>query len=180
VTIQPVVAISGQWSKGVDIVRPIFRLFIRIFVIALAGVLAGCASPTAIKTGATADDLTQKLGKPTAVRPGPGGGEFWEYAYGPEGTETWLFGIDQGRTVRSSTQLLTEERLRQVVAGKSTEADVRALLGQPRDITRYRDTSTWEWRVAVGPAMGMYVVHFGADGKARGYNVLKDHKEMSP
>ncbi len=157
-----------------------FRPIVRLFVISLTFVLAGCAVPSAIKPGTTADELTQKLGKPTAVRPAAGGGESWEYAYGPEGTETWLFGIDQGRTVRSATQLLTEERLRQVVAGKSTETDVRALLGQPRDITRYHDTSTWEWRVAVGPAMGMYVVHFGTDGKARGYNVLKDPKEMSP
>lgn len=158
----------------------IFRPFTITLTGVLLGILAGCASPSAIKPGASADELTQKLGKPTAVRPGPGGSESWEYAYGPEGTETWLFGIDQGRTVRSSTQLLTEERLRQIVAGKSTEADVRALLGKPRDITRYQDTNTWEWRVAVGPAMGMYVVHFGADGKARGYNVLKDLKEMSP
>lgn len=158
----------------------IFRLLTITLAGVLAGILTGCASPSAIKPGATADELTLKLGKPTAVRPGTGGGESWEYAYGPEGTETWLFGIDQGRTVRSSTQLLTEERLRQVVAGKSTEADVRALLGKPRDITRYQDTNTWEWRVAIGPAMGMYVVHFGADGKVRGYNVLKDPKELSP
>jgi outer membrane protein assembly factor BamE (lipoprotein component of BamABCDE complex) len=146
----------------------------------LAGVLAGCAAPSAIKPGASTDELTQKLGKPAAVRPGPGGGESWEYTYGPEGTQTWLFGIDQGRTVRTATQLLTEERLRQIVPGKSTETDVLALLGKPRDVTRYSDTTTWEWRVSVGPAMGMYVVHFGTDGKASGYNVLKDPKELSP
>jgi len=156
------------------------RLILRLLAVTLAGVLAGCAGPSAIKPGATADELTQKLGKPTAVRTGPAGGEAWEYAYGPEGLETWLFSFDQARTVRSSTQLLTEERLRQVVAGKSTEADVLALLGKPGDITRYQDISTWEWRVAVGPALGMYVVHFGTDGKARGYNVLLDPMEMSP
>jgi len=161
-------------------VHLIFRLRAITLAAVLAGILAGCAIPSAIKPGATADELTQKLGKPTAVRSGPGGGESWEYAYGPEGTETWLFGIDQGRTVRSATQLLTEERLRQVVAGKSTEADVLALLGKPRDVTRYSGATTWEWRVGVGPTMGMYVVHFAADKKASGYNVLKDPKEMSP
>ena len=156
------------------------RLIFGLLVITLAGAFASCATPSAIQPGTTADELTQKLGDPTNKQSNPQGGEFWEYAYGPEGTQTWLFGIDQGRTVRSATQLLTEERLRQVVTGKSTEADVRTLLGKPRDVTRYRDTTTWEWRVSVGPAIGMYVVHFGTDGKASGYNVLKDSKEMSP
>jgi outer membrane protein assembly factor BamE (lipoprotein component of BamABCDE complex) len=171
----------------VDIMRLNFRLLTRIFVMMLTGVLVGvmavltgCAIPSAIKPGATAEELTQKLGKPTAVRPAPGGGESWEYAYGPEGTETWLFSVDQGRKVRTSTQLLTEERLRQVVAGKSSEADVRALLGEPRDITRYPNGTTWEWRARIGPEMGMYVVHFGTNGTASGYSVLKDYKEMSP
>ena len=156
-----------------------FRRF--AVILTVIGLLAGCAMPSAIVPNATtADELLKKLGQPTDKRPNPQGGEFWEYAYGPEGTETWLFGVDQGRMVRSSTQLLTEERLRQIVAGKSTEADVRTMLGKPRDITRYGNITTWEWRVRVGPAMGMYVVHFGTDGTVIGYNVLLDPMELSP
>ena len=54
-------------------------LISRLVVITLVGVIAGCALPSAIKPGATADELTQKLGKPTEVRPGPQGGESWDY-----------------------------------------------------------------------------------------------------
>lgn len=146
-------------------------------VLAVISLLAGCAIPGSIVPNATtADELLQKLGQPTDKRPNPQGGELWEYAYGPEGVETWLFGIDQGRMVRSSTQLLTEERLHRVEAGKTTEAEVIALLGKPRDITRFSHETAWEWRVMVGSTPGIYVVRFGSDGKALGYNVLMDFR----
>lgn len=146
-------------------------------VLLVIGALAGCAMPSAIVPNATtADELLNKLGQPTDKRANPQGGEFWEYAYGPEGTETWLFGVDNSRMVRSSTQLLTEERLRQVVPGKTTEADVRALLGKPRYITRYREETAWEWRARIGLDYGIYVVRFGPDGRATGINVLRDMK----
>ncbi len=152
------------------------HLVFRLFVIMLAGVLAGCAAPSAIKPGASADELTQKLGKPTVVRPGAGGGESWDYAYGPEGVQTWRFDLDRGRTVRASTQLLTDERLFRVMPGVTTEAGVIALLGEPREIVKYREEVAWEWRVALGPEYGIFVVRFGPDGKATGINVLKDFK----
>jgi outer membrane protein assembly factor BamE (lipoprotein component of BamABCDE complex) len=140
----------------------------------LTAFLAGCAIPSAIKPGASADELLQKLGKPTETRPGPEGGESWDYAYGPEGVQTWRFDIDRGRTVRTATQLLTQEQLYRVVPGVTTEADVRGLLGKPREIVKYREETAWEWRVAIGPEYGVFIVRFGPDGKATGINVLKD------
>ena len=157
---------------------PIFgqsiRPFIRFFVILLVGVLAGCAIPSAIKPGTTAEVLTQKLGKPTEVRPGPDGGESWDYAYGPEGVQTWRYDLDRGRTVRTATQLLTQEQLYRVIPGTTTEAGVLALLGKPREKLVLSGETIWEWRVAIGPENGIFVVRFGPDGKATGYNVLKD------
>lgn len=149
-----------------------FRTALAILCISL---IAGCAIPSAIVPNTTsADELLKKLGQPTDKRANPAGGEFWEYTYGPAGTETWLFGVDSGRMVRSSTQLLTEERLQQVVPGKSTEAEVRALLGAPRDTTRFSEETAWEWRVMIGPLPGIYVVRFDRKGLATGYNVLRD------
>lgn len=144
-------------------------------VLLIAGMLASCANPGSIVPDTTtADELVRKLGKPTDTRADPRGGEFWEYAYGPEGTETWLFGVDRGRMVRSATQLLTQERLYSVVPGVTTEAQVRELLGKPRFITRFREETAWEWRVNLRPAMGLFVVRFGRDGLATGINVLED------
>lgn len=151
-------------------------LIFRLIVITLVGLFVGCAMPSAIKPGTTADELTQKLGKPADVRPGPQGGESWDYVYGPEGVQSWRFGIDRSRMVSSSTQLLTEERLQQVIAGVTTQDEVKTLLGKPREIVKYREEVVWEWRVAIGPEYGVFVVRFGLDGKARGFNVLKDLK----
>lgn len=138
--------------------------------------LAGCAMPSTIKPGASADELLQKLGKPSETRPAPEGGESWDYVYGPEGVQSWRFDIDRGRTVRTATQLLTEERLQRVVPGVTTEAGVLTLLGKPREIVKYREETAWEWRVAIGPEYGIFVVRFGPDGKATGINVLRDMK----
>jgi hypothetical protein len=156
----------------VDIMNLISRLTSMLLIIAA---LASCALPGAIVPNTTtADELLKKLGKPTDTRPHPQGGEFWEYAYGPEGTETWLFDVDRGRMVRSATQILTLERLHQVVPGVTTEAQVRDLLGKPRLITRFREETAWEWRVHLQPARGLYVVRFGRNGLATGINVLED------
>lgn len=144
-------------------------------VLLIIGALASCALPGAIMPNTTtADELLKKLGKPTDTRPHPQGGEWWEYAYGPEGTETWLFGVDSSRMVRSSTQLLTEERLYRVVPGVTTEVQVRELLGKPRFVTRFREETAWEWRVNLQPTLGLYIVRFGPNGLATGVNVLMD------
>lgn len=153
---------------------PAIRLFISALL--LVGLLAGCAMPSAIKPGTTADELLQKLGKPTEVRPGPQNSESWDYVYGPEGTESWRFDIDRSRVVSSSTQLLTLERLQRVVAGASTQEDVKTLLGKPRETAVLRGETVWEWRVALPPEYGVYVVRFGPNGIATGYNVLRDFK----
>jgi hypothetical protein len=149
--------------------------FLRINAVLLLSFLLGaCALPGAIKPGTTAEELTQKLGKPTDIRPGSDGGESWEYAYGPEGVQTWRYDLDRGRTVRTATQLLTQEQLYRVIPGTTTEAGVLALLGKPREKVMLAGESVWEWRVAIGPENGVFVVRFGPDGKATGYNVLKD------
>lgn len=148
----------------------------RLFIVLLAiGTLASCALPSSIKPGTTtADQLQQQLGKPTEVQPDPQGGEAWDYVYGPEGIQTWRFGIDRGRMVRSATQLLTQERLHSVQPGQTTAAQVRALLGKPREIVVLRGETVWEWRVALPPEYGLFVVRFGPDGIATGINVLRD------
>ena len=59
--------------------------------------LAGCALPGAIAPNTTsADELVRKLGKPSDTRANPGGGEYWDYVYGPAGTQTWRYGVDGG------------------------------------------------------------------------------------
>jgi outer membrane protein assembly factor BamE (lipoprotein component of BamABCDE complex) len=142
----------------------------------LIGTLAGCAAPSAIRVGASADEVQQRLGKPTEVLKGAQGGELWDYVYGPEGVESWRFAIGSNRKVAGTTQLLTQERLHRVVPGVSTSDDVKMLLGKPREVINLGGETVWEWRVAIPPEVGVFVVRFGPDGKASGYNVLEDIK----
>lgn len=157
-----------------------FRIFRHLHLLLILAILAGCAMPGSIVPGrATADELLQKLGKPTDTRVNPQGGEFWEYVYGPAGTQTWLFGIDRNRKVSSATQLLTQERLYRVVPGETTEAQVRELLGPPREVVRFREETAWEWNADLSPNQGVFVVRFGPDGRATGVNVLYDYSSDS-
>lgn len=148
------------------------RLLISLFILALLG---ACATPRLIPLNTTnADELLKRLGKPTETMPNPAGGEYWDYVYGPAGFETWRFGIDSGRVVRSSEQLLTHARLYQVMAGKSTEKEVHALLGKPSEITRYANHSAWSWRVNLQPTLGHFAVQFDRNGIAQGTLIVTD------
>jgi hypothetical protein len=137
--------------------------------------IAGCALPGTIVPNTTnADELVNKLGKPTATRANPGGGEFWDYVYGPAGTQTWRFGVDGGRMVRSAEQLLTYDRLYQVVPGVTTQDQVRELLGKPGQVRRLAMGPTWEWRVDLKPNLGHFIVNFDDRGLATSIGVLMD------
>jgi outer membrane protein assembly factor BamE (lipoprotein component of BamABCDE complex) len=138
-------------------------------------ILVGCAMPERIVPNQTsADELLRQLGQPTTKRPGPAGGEVWDYVYGPDGVQTWRFTVDAQRRVSSVTPLLTEERLRRLVPGQSTEQDVLEMLGKPRDTGRVGGEMTWEWRVDLQPQLGVYVVRFDNNGRVSGYNILPD------
>lgn len=152
--------------------NPIFRM---TFVLLILGVLAGCALPGSIQPNTTnADELLKKLGKPAETRANPAGGEYWDYVYGPSGIETWRFGIDGGRVVRSKEQLLTYERLYKVTPGSTTQAQVLDLLGKPSGITNLAMGPSWDWRVDLRPTMGHFVVNFDRQGIASSVNVMMD------
>jgi hypothetical protein len=151
--------------------KAIYALLLGLMI----AVLAGCASPGSIVPNTTtADELVQKLGKPSDKRPHPQGGEFWDYVYGPEGYTTWRYAVDKGGMVRSAEQLLTLDRLYKVVPGETNEAGVLELLGRPRMITRYRHEVVWEWRVHLSPVKGVYIVRFDFNGRALGVGVMED------
>ena len=154
-------------------------------VLIVAVVATGCAGPGTIVPGTTtADELAGRMGRPTEIRPAPGGGEYRDYAYGPAGFETWRFHVAQGR-VSSVTQLLTLERLYRIVPGQTTMDQTRDLLGSPhpRNISQHplSGETTWEYRVELQPTpvRGMYIVRFDSRGIAAGIHVLQESSSDS-
>ena len=144
---------------------------------AAAAVLFGCAAPGSIAPNTTLSDVRARVGYPTDIRFDANGDELWEYARGPEGTETYLVRAGKDGRVKGVTQLLTPERLIQgVEVGKTTKAQVRDLLGRPSDLRYLRSGLMWEWRAALGPELGHLAVRFDDNGVVAEKMVLTDPK----
>jgi hypothetical protein len=129
-----------------------------------AGVLAGCASPRSFAPGSSIVDVRARAGTPTDIRFDRNGDELWEYATGPEGTETYLVRVGLDGKVKEVTQLLTDEQLMKIVPVTMTKADVKHLLGQPSDQTFTGAGTVWSWRFKRGGVQpGYLTVRFNPD-----------------
>jgi len=140
------------------------RLWITLTALLVIAVLAGCASPRSFAPGSSIVDVRARAGTPTDIRFDRNGDELWEYATGPEGTETYLVRVGLDGKVKEVTQLLTDEQLMKIVPGTMTKADVKHLLGQPSDQTFTGAGTVWSWRFKRGGVQpGYLTVRFNPD-----------------
>jgi len=140
------------------------RLATILTLMLFAGVLAGCASPRSFAPGSSIVDVRARAGTPTDIRFDRNGDELWEYATGPEGTETYLVRVGLDGKVKEVTQLLTDEQLMKIVPVTMTKADVKHLLGQPSDQTFTGAGTVWSWRFKRGGVQpGYLTVRFNPD-----------------
>src|SRR5881396_3837813 len=118
-----------------------FRAAFLLFSALLA---AGCASFSAINTGASARQVETLVGAPATVWKNADGSEVWEYPLGPLGVETYMVTLGSDRAVREVRQVLSEETISKLHVGMSRE-EVRRLVGRPRDISFYglNDEEIW-------------------------------------
>ena len=140
------------------------RLWITLTALLVIAVLAGCASPRSFAPGSSIVDVRARAGTPTDIRFDRNGDELWEYATGPEGTETYLVRVGLDGKVKEVTQLLTDEQLMKIVPVTMTKADVKHLLGQPSDQTFTGAGTVWSWRFKRGGVQpGYLTVRFNPD-----------------
>ena len=140
------------------------RLWITLTALLAVAVLAGCASPRSFAPGSSIVDVRARAGTPTDIRFDRNGDELWEYATGPEGTETYLVRVGLDGKVKEVTQLLTDEQLMKIVPVTMTKADVKHLLGQPSDQTFTGAGTVWSWRFKRGGVQpGYLTVRFNPD-----------------
>jgi hypothetical protein len=126
--------------------------------------LAGCVSPTSFAPGSSVVDVLARAGPPTDIRFDRNGDELWEYATGPQGTETYLVRSGSDRRVKEVTQLLTDDQLMKIVPGTMTKADVRHLLGRPSEQMFTAAGTVWSWRFKrYGVQPGHLTVRFNPD-----------------
>jgi hypothetical protein len=108
---------------------------------------AGCASFSAIKPGASAQQVEKLVGAPASVWKNADGSEVWEYPQGPLGVETYMVTLGPDHAVREVRQVLSDETISKLHVGMSRD-EVRRLLGKPRDIgfSSLNDEEIWSWR----------------------------------
>ena len=119
-------------------------------VCALAAIVTlGCATygPPSLTAGASLDDATRALGKPTAEYALPGGAKRLEFARGPLGKHTYMLDFDaQGRMLNWS-QVLTENRFNAVAKGTPKD-ELLLALGRPSELSRldWQRQTVWSYR----------------------------------
>jgi len=108
---------------------------------------AGCANFSAIKPGASAQQIETLVGAPANAWKNADGSEVWEYPRGPFGVETYMVTLGPDRAVREVRQVLSEEYISKLQAGMSRE-EVRRLVGSPRYVgfSDRTDEEIWSWR----------------------------------
>ena len=140
------------------------RIPAMMIVMAFAAALAGCASPRSFAPGSSMVDVLARSGPPTDIRFDRNGDELWEYATGPQGTETYLVRSGADRRVKEVTQLLTEDQMNKIVPRTMTKVDVRHILGKPSEQSFTAAGTVWSWRFKRdGVQLGHLTVRFNPD-----------------
>ena len=110
----------------------------RLLPVALATLLAACASPQSLKPGTTIADARSELGRPTAEIRLADGGTRLQYSGQPNAQSVWNVDFDAEGRLRQARQMMTDEAFMQITSGKDTRADVLRDFGPPAEVYRYR------------------------------------------
>jgi hypothetical protein len=143
-------------------------------IIALTAVLlcAGCAGNTdgsALAVGqATTADVEKAMGTVAARTTGSNGETVLWFSRQPSGRVIYAARMGKDDRLIGVEQTLVAENLAKIQPGKSTEAEVRAILGPPWRIDPFPRMQRVAWTYAVqGMNPQQYVVQFSSDGVAR-------------
>ena len=142
----------------------IARSLLRLAGLALAALLAACASPQWEKPGAPRAEVLARLGKPTAVY-ALAEGERLQYSQQPAGTEVHNLDFDAaGRLVRVE-QTLDPNKFGRIQIDRWTARDVELLFGKPALVERVVlfDGVVWTYRYRDVSGFGFRRLHVHLD-----------------
>jgi outer membrane protein assembly factor BamE (lipoprotein component of BamABCDE complex) len=140
-----------------------------LFILAVAAV-AGCASTGAeLAPGkSTAADVEREMGRPAERISFAGGDSVWYYPRGMA-QKTYAVRVGANGVVSDVSQVLTQENLARLEPGKSTTADVKAILGPPFRITPMAriQRDVWEYYMLLDTRARITYVQFDQSGRVR-------------
>ena len=144
-------------------------------VVFICGALSACTGLRSVTPGhSTLSQVRAEAGNPTDIRFDRNGEELWEYGGGYRGTETFLVRAARDGTVKSVTQLRSQQQFDKIEAGQSTKADARQLLGQPSDESFLYNGTSWIWRAQLFGERKQLVVHFDSNNVVLSKIIVSD------
>ncbi len=157
-----------------------------ILVLALAALLAGCASIDGrglVPGQSTASDVEALMGAPAEKHVHPDGETVYYYPQLPYGRATYAARIGPDGRLIAVEQRLTDENIAKVVKGQTRAEEVRDLLGPPYQPYRFermnRDIWTYPMLVAGSPNPKWLLVQMSPDdGIVREVYVIDDPDAM--
>ncbi len=154
---------------------------LKLLVAAVVLALAGCASFDGrglVPGQSTAKDVEALMGAPVERTTVAGGDSLWHYSRQPSGRQNYAVRLTPAGVVRSVDQLLTEENLKNIVAGTTTAKQAREILGPPfhtshnsrmqRDVWEYTMFNATQWDYFL-------YVQLSGDGVVREVLMIKDY-----
>ncbi len=115
----------------------------------------------------TVEEVRKLMGKPGTIWEERDGSQVFEYARGPEGSETWMVEIGPDGVYRGMENALAPGNLARVRAGMSRD-DLRRMLGKPGSEESFPALGevVWTWRVKGDVvATEMFHAHLDAQGR---------------
>jgi len=144
-------------------------------VVFICGALSACTGLRSVTPAhSTLSEVRAKAGNPTDIRFDRNDNELWEYGGGYRGTETFLVRAAKDGTVKSVTQLRSQQQFDKIKAGQSTKADTRQLLGQPSDEVFLYNGTSWIWRAQLFGERIQLVVHFDSNNVVLSKIIVSD------
>ena len=109
--------------------------------VALALLLAACATPLSLKPGTSIEEARSTLGRPTAEVRLPDGGTRLQFSGQPNNQSVVNADFDAQGRLCVVEEMMKDESFARVRAGKDTQADVLRDFGRPAEVFHYRLSS---------------------------------------
>lgn len=158
----------------------------RIVLFALAAaLLGGCASYDGrglVPGTSTAAEAEALMGPPAETRATADGGRVMVFPRAPLGRHTYAVAVGPDGRVRGVEQLLTWANTEKLLAGTTTRAQVRELLGPPGIVSRLprQQREVWEYKWLHYDEKRILWVQFSDDGIVREVLNMRDFAAEPP
>lgn len=139
---------------------------------ALAGVLAGCASPAQLPLGSSRAQVLGTLGQPTAeygAVAASNSADRLQYSWQPAGQAVYNVDLSSQGQVTAVTQSLDEVHFARIEVDRWTQADVLREFGPPYRVEGVHAFNgvIWTWRYRLGPWDRLLHIYLDPQGVVR-------------